>query len=752
MGLDRFANFISKSINNDGIEELNINNNIRKIITNHVIFDLNFLIYQEIIEIENEVNDIIKIILSLPYSTNHRDFLEDLIYTIFNNNHWKSYTSNINDIFDGYNEDEIINKFINYLSTNINTNLSIIEIVIYEKIINVIIDYINKIHNIDFIQTINIFFDGIPSISKVIEQRRRRIKNYLESNEKKRLFRYYFDNLLNNNKNLIENLSKKYNINYENINIQFDYFKWIKNRFSIDKSIGPSSNFIKNLEVFINIKLTNYFEKIKININSASENGESDLKIFKYISINDNIIGDYSIHTTDSDLIHQILVQQSYYKIINKDINLSVIKYLKSHNMLGYVQVIEAPSIIKNILDLYNNINHIKTNNYKIIWDLCIIFYFFGNDHLPSSLEIGPELGLEYYIKTHYNSLDKNNIVNLKKGYISLDLNNLLLYLEKINENKKFNITKIILQRYFKINIQLINLFIDKFNFDFNQILDFLKKFILFKSSQINIDELDEDDLRKKLYVNQNIDLSSFGFDENNTKILLESFNLIENNIDYCESEFMGLILYNKPIILTNDQYQDIYNFISDKAINNLTKKYSDFYDHIDIHDHLHLFNNSYYNSNDYLKKIFHLTFTQFGCMKDYHTNNLTFYKYNNVPFIDELISYIKNINNHQTSIWFKEIKDENVLPDNYLNSINHHLLITPFILSYSIPTEIKNIISEMQHIPNLWLENIKEFKYRNIDINLFFKIWTETIIRINLNNKNNKINNELVNINFDII
>ena len=63
MGLDRFANFISKSINNDGIEEISIDSNLRKIVSNHIIFDLNFLIYQEIVEIENEINDIIKVLL-----------------------------------------------------------------------------------------------------------------------------------------------------------------------------------------------------------------------------------------------------------------------------------------------------------------------------------------------------------------------------------------------------------------------------------------------------------------------------------------------------------------------------------------------------------------------------------------------------------------------------------------------------------------------------------------------------------------
>ena len=45
MGLDRFSNFISKMITNIGIEELSINNNVRKIIANHIIYDINFIIF-----------------------------------------------------------------------------------------------------------------------------------------------------------------------------------------------------------------------------------------------------------------------------------------------------------------------------------------------------------------------------------------------------------------------------------------------------------------------------------------------------------------------------------------------------------------------------------------------------------------------------------------------------------------------------------------------------------------------------------
>ena len=801
MGLDRFANFISKSINNDGIDELSIENNVRKIVANHVIFDLNFLIYQEIIEIENEINDIIKVILCLPFASDKGDELEKILKSIFMQPHWKLYYigSDLEHIFDGFNEDEIINKFITYITSKISSNidmssdkndgLSIIELVIYEKIVNVLINYVDKIHYINFMQSLSIFYDGIPSLSKVVEQRRRRIKNFMESNEKKVLFKKYFDNLLPNNKNLFENLSKEYEGNTNKEPILFDYFKWIKSRFTIDKSIGPSSNFIKNLELYMNIKIKKNYSKIKIYINSAKENGESDLKIFKYIA-QEEIIGDCCIHTTDSDFIHQILIQQTYYKIVSKDINFTVIKYLKNINLIGYAQVIDANLIIKNLIELYNSINNIKTNNYKIIWDLCLIFYLFGNDHLPSSIEIGPELGLEFFLKRHYQSIGKNNIVNLKKSYISIDFNNLALLFEKIIETNELNMTRIILQRFFKINSQLINLFVDKLSYNFDQIQVFLKKFIIYNGLQLSlleIEKLDNSDLRKMYLKEINNDqaeaylnLSIFNLEENKQKILLDSINLITENLDWNENEFNGLIIYNKPQNITLDPYQDLYNFISEKAANNLSKQYPNYYDHININHHLKIQKsmlnindptqsindptqsindptqsiNDPTQSNDYLKKLYHLIITQFGNMKDYHNNNLTWYKYYSVPSIQNLIDFIKNIPEgvNQTKQWLNEIKEENVEPHKYLNSINHHLIITPFILNYSLSNEISTIIKEIKPIENLWLESLETFNYRNIDIKQFFDSWENAIININLNTKTSNINDQLIIFNSEFV
>lgn len=741
MGLDRFTNFITRSLNNECIEEVTISdgNNMRQVVASHVVFDLNFLIYQEIILIENEVNDIIKTILCLPFSTDKGDILEALLKHIFNQEHWKTYSikKELEQLFDGFNEDEIVQKFISYITIKRadNNNLSIIELVIYEKIINTIIFNLHKIHYIQFIQSILIFYDGIPSISKVIEQRRRRIKNFLESNQKKILFKKYFDKLSTNNKKLFDNLSKKYiNIDTTNDNILFDYFKWIKNRFSIDKSIGPASDFIKNLEVFMKTKIKTKFPKINLYINSANENGESDFKIFKYISETCSC-GDFSIHTTDSDLIHMILVQQTYYKITDKDINLSVIKYNKSST----VQIIDANHIIKNILESYNSLNNIKTINYKIIWDICLIFYFFGNDHLPSSNEIGPELNLDFFLKKHYIALGKNNIVNLNKTNITLDINCLLLLLEKINDTKKNNITKIILQRYFKINIQLVNIFVDKLNFDFNELLDFLKRFIIFRSCTMDINEYDklhDDDIRKIFRKSIDINIEKYNsinyleLNEMKNKIVLDNIVLIENNLDYYAIEYNGLIQYNKTLFVTDDPYQDLYNYISDTSTTILTKKYPYLYDYIDISYHLKLNTNNTYDSNicnDYLKKMFHLILIQFGCMKDYHSDNITFYKYNHMPSLDNMIQFIKTIpkNINIIEVWNEEIKYDNIEPNKYLNHINHHLLITPFITSFNINDETKLILSKIQSdiIDNMWLDE-DNIEYRNLDIRKYLSLF----------------------------
>jgi hypothetical protein len=754
MGLDRFINFISKSNINDGIEDLNITNSIKKVVTNHVVFDLNFILYQEIFEIENEINDIIKIILCLPLSINKNDILEEYIKKILLKPHWEKYKiyNKIYNIFDG-NENEIINNFISFLYSKIDiydNNLSYLELIIFEKINNTIINNIENIHNANFIKSINLFYDGIPSYSKILEQRRRRVKKYIESYEKKKIIKLYFDKMDICIKNLSEHLVT---IKIANNVICFDYFKWLNNKFSIEKSFdtllknskylvdrlnlekpcfskGSASLFLKYLELFINIRLSEYFPQINIIINSMTENGEADYKIFKYIA-ETKIPGDYSIHTTDSDLIHQVLVQQSYYKIVNVDINFTIIRYTKNNNC---IQVLDSSKIINNIMTMYKNINNIITNNYKIIWDLCLIFLFFGNDHVPSSMEIGPELGLEYFIRCHYLAIGKNNIVNLKNTSITLDLNQFNKLLILFNENSELNRTKIILYRFFKINNILITLFVDRLKLNLNQIQEYLKNYMIDKSKNIDVNNLIEGDLRKK-YSSYD---KTFNFISKDISTSDDIYNIIEDNIDYYEEEYNGLTVYTKSYNITKDHYQFLYNYVSDTIYNNISVKYPDYNEHLSINEHLDLLKNINNHDNlvyDYLKKIFHLTTTQFGNMKYYHSDNMTVYKYNYLPSITSIINNISSNSlqsktNYITN-WIIDINNDNILKENYFNYINHYIIITPFIGTYNITDELKILINSFNNIDNLWLtnDNLNIFKYSYIDIKLFFKKWKDNNI-----------------------
>ena len=733
MGLERFVNFLSKSIN-DGIEDINIKNNVRKILVNHVMFDINFIIYQEMINIENEINDIIKTILCLPHTINSYH-VELMLKSIFNYKYWNNY--NIDKIFDGYNEIDIVKNFILYITKPNENNQKIIELIIYDKILNTITNYIKNIHYNDFIKNIVIFFDGIPSVSKVIEQRRRRVKNHIESKDKKIIYKSLFENFSITTKKLNDSLSKKYDYEDEN-DLIFDFLKWINNKFSLDKSLSPSSDIIKNLENYLSNNLKTLFPNINIDINSSDENGEADAKIFKYISKN-NIIGDICIHTIDSDLVHLILIQQSYYKIINKDINLSVIKYINNiNNNIEYVQVLDAIIIIKNINELYNTLNNVKILNYKIIWDLCCLFYFFGNDHIIPSIEISHELGLEFFLKKHYQALNKNNIINISKNKIYIDFNNLNIILKKINETKESNITRIILQRFFKINNSLISLLIDKLHLNYNQIQEFLKKFIINRGLNIsNINELDEDDLRRILINNINdeekykyIDFSIFNFDDNKKRLLINNINLIEDNLDYYSGDYMGLIYYSKPFYITDNSQLDLYNYILDKINSNLIfDKYNNSYEKLKIYQNI-LNDENKMDENlcdAYLKQIYYLVTTHFGNMEKYNSNNITFYKYNTPPSLNNLIEYLDKIKLNQYKIWKKEIEHNYIIEADYLNSVSHYLLITPHIIFNNLPDNVKLIIKKLE-LDNLWINDINNFDYRNIDIKKYLNSWKDAI------------------------
>ena len=137
---------------------------------------------------------------------------------------------------------------------------------------------------------------------------------------------------------------------------------------------------------------------------------------------------------------------------------------------------------------------------------------------------------------------------------------------------------------------------------------------------------------------------------------------------------------------------------------------------------------------HSYLKKIYHLVKTLFGNMINYNCNNFTYYKFYETP---KLISIINYLENNKKINFNNEIENENATIYNYFNTINHHLIITPYIkqIMWKVTSyDIINIINNL-NINHLWYNNEENFEFKQIDIESFFKAWKYNIKKYNSTN-----------------
>ena len=285
----------------------------------------------------------------MPY-TDHT-IINDKIKNILYQKHWQKINVNILETLDGDNQEEIIKRLFNFLYTSDNINK-----LLYWKILFKLEFMIKKIHVVDFIKSINIFFDGIPSYSKILEQRKRRMKNYLDSQNRKNIFKNYF-------KDIIETTVVEDDLTY-------DYFSWINNQFSFNKSLGPFSKILINLSNFLKSNLKIIFPENKIHISNSKVYGEADYKIFDYIK-KQKLEHEICIHSCDSDFIHLILLSQLLSDIHNIDTNYIFIRYYTKNNLELY-EITNAKKTNILLLEKYKIVNNVVKDDINITTNIIL--------------------------------------------------------------------------------------------------------------------------------------------------------------------------------------------------------------------------------------------------------------------------------------------------------------------------------------------------------------------------------------------
>jgi len=294
---------------------------------------------------------------------------------------------------------------------------------IEEMIIEEIQIYVRDIIGLVKCNKVYISLDGVPTLPKILEQKRRRFIG-----------------------DFMELLLSKYSL-----------------PFSFNKSlISPGTKFMN--------KVIDYLKKedypVETIISDVYEKGEGEFKILDYIS--KNKLDDIIIYSPDADLIilGMILMDDSKkIKILRYDQNTQVLNLIYINHLVDYLFDYKNDRINK-IIDKKRYIN-----------DLCFIMTVFGNDFLPKLEDININMDL-YLVLDGYliNYIDNDYIlaenleINSKSFYFFLSFlskyeNFLLKRNAGMYKNQNFNYANTV-----NMNLDLHN---KKFNPNFIFYLDF---------------------------------------------------------------------------------------------------------------------------------------------------------------------------------------------------------------------------------------------------------------------------------------
>jgi len=407
MGIDRIYHHFYKLFGGtEYFEENSYDNSLVKLGSEIIILDGNFILYDVIYELETDLNYLVKLILTIPHCLpDKRDKIINEIITYVNTSKLKFINQFILKAFEQENIEITLSKLKDLFNLKNNNN-------IYDKIVgNYFLDYIKTkvlgLHYQEFLKEFYLVFDGIPSMPKVIEQKRRKLKNFVESTIRKLNIEEQFKNMPNF-------LYQDDKGNY------FDYSLFIKYKISLSKSFGPTSNIFKYLEEILKDNNNNN-NNFKLFINNTNKYEEADYKIYNLIKNLEN--KSITIHCSDFDFIFNGLLLASS---TNNKINM--VRHFKDNFLYIFF-----PKLIINIVSKIGDYVGASLSN-NIISDINLIITFFGNDYLPGLIELSFENNFMEICKIFYENIWVKNELVLEK---QINKRKLFIIFEELNKKAK---------------------------------------------------------------------------------------------------------------------------------------------------------------------------------------------------------------------------------------------------------------------------------------------------------------------------
>ena len=129
--------------------------------------------------------------------------------------------------------------------------------------------------------------------------------------------------------------------------------------------------------------------------------------------------------------------------------------------------------------------------------------------------------------------------------------------------------------------------------------------------------------------------------------------------------------------------------------------------------------------------------------MEFYKSTNLTRYSFNTIPSLNDIISFIDiNDMDELTKSFNKEIEEDIISKDNYIDSTLHHLIITPYLIdsSYLEMLENKNLLKLFienfdELLLNIWCNTTND-NFKEIDPKKILLSWSNLLYKVNSQSK----------------
>jgi len=684
MGIEKFFTTIK---NNKEISEEVILNNLT-VNSETVYIDFNALLIDTIDEIEQELNYILYDLI-----INNRDNCSELIFNKYNKYCKLSNLEDFNKLDKKIVLSNILKKNINFL---ISSNCKYLYISV----------------------------DGIPTMAKIVEQRRRKYTNYI------------FDKMKNS-------YCDKFKDSFDEHRKIFEL-----NRININKNI------INNYETFIRENINCE----QIIFSGCEDRGEGEHKIFIDIYERNNH-NNYLIYSPDADVIILSLILSNKFNNINS----LVIAKQREENIL----FIDILKLKENIINYVNKKVNKKYNN-LIIQDICLLISFLGNDFIPKQLCFKSKDNITIILDTYCDYLKNNSYITYNQNYdVKINYNNLVTiisYFTRIenkllyerycvnnykntgylsyllNQNSSISNNSLLVDKisnYVNNYNEIVNLI--KNNKDKNFIIDninnlgevFIKQLLLIEDKDISdnytnqldlfidklIKDISEQKYTNKLRLYKNSTNINDKFHQKN--ILLQNYHhkMIINDYDKEIYKFENrLENYNNILDYNNIGY---FNIIS-----------SDNYYKINV-DNITQNKNKYYRTHnifnirdickEYISGLFFTFDLYFNKLKKLNVVSIWSYKYSITPLLKDIDEFLKKLSDRTLylSKIFSSITNTNshfyIKQDKFMNSLEHNIYISPYKIEndkYKRIYEEKYIFIDFNKIINSVLLNPYKFIY----------------------------------------